>query len=250
MNKLTNEWQAAFSVIASLENFGYEAVVVGGAVRDKLLGRAVHDVDVATSALPEEVKQVFSNTVDVGIAHGTVLVVHPLAPIEVTTFRTDGEYTDHRRPEAVKFVRSLEEDLLRRDFTINAMALRSNESIVDPYGGQLDLNARIIRAVGDADARFKEDALRMLRAVRFAAQLGFAIEEKTLVAIRNQANDIHLIAKERVKAELDKVWVSPFIYDGLLQMGNSGLANWLERYLNVWCCRWSFWCFVCSRCRS
>ena len=199
------EWQAASTVIKQLEHAGYEAVVVGGAVRDALLGRAVHDVDVATSAMPSEVKAIFSRTVDIGIQHGTVLVIVPEAPVEVTTYRTDGEYTDHRRPEAVQFVRSLAEDLKRRDFTMNAIAMRLDGSFVDYYGGREDIEAGVIRAVGEAQARFAEDALRMLRAVRFSAQLSFTIEPATMQAMREQAADIEWIAKERVKAEFDKL---------------------------------------------
>lgn len=168
----SKEWQAAFEVIATLQQAGFEAYVVGGAVRDTLLGKAVNDVDVATSALPHEVKPLFATTVDVGIEHGTVLIVHPLAPVEVTTFRVDGEYTDHRRPQQVQFVRELREDLARRDFTINAMALQQDGTVIDYFNGQQDLQQQVIRAVGNAKERFAEDALRMLRAVRFTSQLG------------------------------------------------------------------------------
>lgn len=219
------EWQAAFTVIKQLENAGYEAVVVGGAVRDALLGRTVHDVDVATSAMPFEVKEIFSRTVDIGIQHGTVLVIVPEAPVEVTTFRTDGEYTDHRRPEAVQFVRSLAEDLKRRDFTMNAIAMRRDGSFVDYYGGREDIEACVIRAVGEAQARFAEDALRMLRAVRFAAQLSFTIEPATMQAMREKAADIEWIAKERIKVEFDKLWVGKDVYNGMLKLVESGLAE-------------------------
>ncbi|MFJ7734816.1 CCA tRNA nucleotidyltransferase [Lysinibacillus sp. NPDC097287] len=219
-----NEWQAAFTVIKQLENAGFEAVVVGGAVRDALLGREVHDVDVATSAMPSEVKGIFTRTVDIGIQHGTVLVLVPEAPVEVTTYRTDGEYTDHRRPEAVQFVRSLAEDLKRRDFTMNAIAMRRDGSFVDYYGGREDIEACVIRAVGEAQARFAEDALRMLRAVRFSAQLSFTIEPATMQAMREQAADIEWIAKERVKAEFDKLWVGKDVHNGMVKLQESGLA--------------------------
>ena len=221
------EWQAAFTVIKQLEDAGFEAVVVGGAVRDALLGRVVHDVDVATSAMPFEVKEIFTRTVDIGIQHGTVLVIVPEAPVEVTTFRTDGDYIDHRRPEAVQFVRSLKEDLKRRDFTMNAIAMRRDGSFVDYYGGREDIEACVIRAVGKAQARFAEDALRMLRAVRFAAQLGFSIEESTMQAMCAQAADIEWIAKERVKAEFDKLWLGKDVLNGLLKLVESGLAEYL-----------------------
>ncbi|KOS63615.1 CCA tRNA nucleotidyltransferase [Lysinibacillus agricola] len=222
------EWQAAYSVIEQLENAGFEAVVVGGAVRDTILGRPAHDVDVATIAMPEEVKSIFNNTVDVGIQHGTVLVIVPAGPVEVTTYRTDGEYTDHRRPEEVQFVRSLKEDLQRRDFTMNAIAMRRDGSFVDFYGGRQDIEAGIIRAVGDAQIRFTEDALRMLRAVRFSAQLGFEIESETLQAMRNKAADISWIAKERIKAELDKLWIGKAVFNGIRELEESSLGNYLN----------------------
>lgn len=227
------EWQAAFSVIEQLEEAGFEAVVVGGAVRDALLNRQAHDVDVATNALPQEVKTVFNRTVDIGIQHGTVLVLEPTAPVEVTTYRTDGEYTDHRRPEEVHFVRSLKEDLQRRDFTMNAIAMRRDGTFVDYYNGQRDIEAGVIRAVGEAKVRFAEDALRMLRAVRFSAQLGFTIEAKTLQAIQEKASDIAWVAKERIKAELDKLWVGKDVYNGIKKLEESGLVSYLQGEFQV-----------------
>ncbi|AJK88614.1 MULTISPECIES: CCA tRNA nucleotidyltransferase [Lysinibacillus] len=222
------EWQTAYSVIEQLEQAGFEAVIVGGAVRDALLNRPAHDVDVATNALPEEVKTVFQRTVDIGIQHGTVLVIVPAGPVEVTTYRTDGEYTDHRRPDKVQFVRSLQDDLQRRDFTMNAIAMRRDGSFVDYYGGRQDIDLRIIRAVGDAKKRFAEDALRMLRAIRFSAQLDFTIAEDTLMAIQNRAADIAFIAKERIKAELDKLWLGTTVFSGLQKLEESGLAAYLQ----------------------
>lgn len=222
------EWQAAFTVIEQLEKAGFEAVVVGGAVRDAILNRPAHDVDVATNALPQEVKTVFNRTVDIGIQHGTVLVLAPEGPVEVTTYRTDGEYTDHRRPEEVHFVRSLKEDLQRRDFTMNAIAMRRDGSFVDFYGGQRDIEAGVIRAVGEAEVRFAEDALRMLRAVRFSAQLGFSIEAATLQAMQEKAPDIVWVAKERIKAELDKLWMGKDVYNGIKKLEESGLVSYLQ----------------------
>lgn len=224
----TKEWQAAFTVIEQLEEAGFEAVVVGGAVRDAILHRPAHDVDVATNALPQEVKTVFNRTVDIGIQHGTVLVIVPEGPVEVTTYRTDGEYTDHRRPEEVHFVRSLKEDLQRRDFTMNAIAMRKDGSFVDFYGGQRDIKAGVIRAVGEAKVRFAEDALRMLRAVRFSAQLGFSIEAATLQAMQEKAPDIAWVAKERMKAELDKLWIGKDVYNGIKKLEASGLVSYLQ----------------------
>ena len=183
--------------------------------------------------MPSEVKAIFTRTVDIGIQHGTVLVIVPEAPVEVTTYRTDGEYTDHRRPEDVQFVRSLAEDLRRRDFTMNAIAMRLDGSFVDDYGGREDIEAGVIRAVGEAQARFVEDALRMLRAVRFAAQLGFTIETTTLQAMRNQAADIEWVAIERIKTEFDKLWVGKDVYNGLLKLEESGLAAHLTGKFEV-----------------
>ncbi len=222
------EWQTAYSVIEQLEQAGFEAVIVGGAVRDALLNRPAHDVDVATNALPEEVKSVFQRTVDIGIQHGTVLVIVPAGPVEVTTYRTDGEYTDHRRPDKVQFVRSLQDDLQRRDFTMNAIAMRHDGTFVDYYGGRQDIELRVIRAVGDADKRFAEDALRMLRAIRFSAQLDFTIAKDTMTAIQNRAPDIAFIAKERIKAELDKLWLGTSVFSGLQKLEESGLAAYLH----------------------
>ncbi len=227
------EWQAAYSVIEQLENAGFEAVVVGGAVRDAILGRPAHDVDVATNAMPEEVKSVFNHTVDVGIQHGTVLVIVPAGPVEVTTYRTDGDYIDHRRPEEVQFVRSLKEDLQRRDFTMNAIAMRRDGSFIDYYGGRQDIEAGVIRAVGNAQRRFTEDALRMLRAVRFSAQLGFVIESETLVAMQIKAADISWIAKERIKAELDKLWIGKDVFNGIQKLEESGLAAYLNGHFQA-----------------
>jgi len=221
------EWQAAYSVIEQLEQAGFEAVIVGGAVRDALLDRPAHDVDVATNALPEEVKTVFQKTVDIGIQHGTVLVIVPAGPVEVTTYRTDGEYADHRRPQNVHFVRSLKEDLQRRDFTMNAIAMRRDGSFVDYYGGQQDIEKRVIRAVGEAEKRFAEDALRMLRAIRFSAQLDFTIEANTFTAIQQRAADLGFIAKERIKAELDKLWVGQTVFGGIQKLEDSGLTAYL-----------------------
>ena len=205
---MKRQWQAAKQVIRQLEEAGFEAVFVGGAVRDALLGRPGNDVDVATSAVPGEVKAVFSKTIDIGIEHGTVLVLDAEEPIEVTTYRTDGEYADHRRPDGVVFVRSLEEDLKRRDFTMNAIAMDADERIIDLYGGQQDIQQKIIRAVGNPSERFAEDALRMLRAVRFSAQLGFTIEQATLAAVKEHAAEISFVARERIAAELEKIWIS------------------------------------------
>lgn len=193
-------------VIRQLEEAGYEAVFVGGSVRDHLLGKDASDIDIATSATPEEVKLVFSHTIDVGIAHGTVMVLMDGEPIEVTTYRTESTYSDHRRPDEVEFVRSLKDDLQRRDFTMNAIALTLTGELIDPFGGMKDLRNRKIRAVGNAADRFHEDALRMIRAIRFSSVLDFEIEEGTLLAIQENAASIKHISVERIKVEMDKLW--------------------------------------------
>ncbi len=223
----TMQFDAAFKVIDALQLAGYDAVVVGGAVRDTLLGVPVHDVDVATSATPKQTKTVFQKTVDIGIEHGTILVLDMGEPIEVTTFRTEGTYADHRRPDNVDFVTDLAEDLRRRDFTINAMALRSKTDIVDLFGGQDDLAAHIVRAVGVAEERFAEDALRMLRAVRFSAKLNFDVEQQTYTAMKKRAADLRFIAIERIKAEFDQIVRSGQPYRAFQLLVDTGLSTYL-----------------------
>ena len=224
---MRKEWQAALAVIQKIQEAGFEAVFVGGAVRDRLLGKTANDIDIATSALPDEVKRIFHKTVDVGIEHGTILVLDAGVPIEVTTYRTEGDYADFRRPEVVQFVRNLEDDLKRRDFTINALAERNTGEIVDLFGGQADLHARVIRAVGSAEERFSEDALRMLRAARFSAQLGFTIENNTFLAIKQHAPLIEHIAIERIAIELEKMWLSEMPITGMRVLIDSGLSDYL-----------------------
>ena len=175
-------------IIKTLERAGFEARYVGGCVRDTLLGRPIHDWDVTTSALPEQVLALFPRTVPTGLQHGTVTVLSDSGPVEVTTYRADGDYHDGRHPDGVRFVRSLREDTARRDFTVNAMAMDQRGNIRDFYGGRADLAAGILRCVGAPERRFREDALRMLRACRFAAQLGFAIEPETWAALLGEAD--------------------------------------------------------------
>lgn len=195
--------------MAVLRQAGQAAHPVGGCVRDLLLGRVPGDYDVCTSARPEQVMDLFERTIPTGIQHGTVTVLTEDGPVEVTTFRREGGYTDGRHPDAVTFDVGLMEDLARRDLTVNAMALGEQGEVVDPFGGQEDLRDRLIRCVGDPDRRFEEDALRMLRAVRFAAQLGFDIEPKTEEAIRRNAGRMSQVSGERIKAELEKTLLSP-----------------------------------------
>ena len=169
------------TIINILETAGCEAYAGGGCVRDTLLGRTPNDWDITTSARPEQVKELFHRTVDTGLAHGTVTVLMDKEGFEVTTYRVDGEYEDGRHPKEVTFTASLEEDLKRRDFTINAMAYNHRKGLVDLFDGQKDLEGKVIRCVGDPLERFTEDALRIMRAVRFSAQLGFSIEEESCV---------------------------------------------------------------------
>ena len=196
-------------ILKTLCAAGYEAYFVGGCVRDTLLGRPVHDWDVTTSAKPEIVMELFSHAIPTGILHGTVTVPDGERRAEVTTFRRDGSYHDSRRPDSVAFVSSLHEDLVRRDFTINAMAMDLSGKLYDDCGGREDLRARTIRCVGDAEERFSEDALRMLRALRFSAQLGFAVEEKTMQAIEKKAYLCEKLSAERVRDESEKTLFSP-----------------------------------------
>lgn len=196
-------------IIHTLEESGFEAYAVGGCVRDSLLGRTPDDWDITTSARPVEVKRVFARTIDTGIQHGTVTVMLGKEGFEVTTYRIDGEYEDGRHPKEVIFTSNLIEDLKRRDFTINAFAYNDRSGIVDAFGGMEDLRQGIIRCVGDAGERFTEDALRMMRAVRFSAQLGFQIEESTRQAIIELAPNLSLISAERIQTELVKLMCSP-----------------------------------------
>ena len=196
-------------IIQTLEAAGYEAYAVGGCVRDSVLGRIPADWDITTSALPEQVKELFHRTIDTGIEHGTVTVMMDKEGFEVTTYRIDGEYRDHRHPEQVNFTGELKEDLRRRDFTINAMAYNDRCGMVDAFGGIEDLKHGVIRCVGVDGERFEEDALRILRAVRFAAQLGFEIEKETADAARALAGNLKDISAERIQTELVKLLVSP-----------------------------------------
>jgi len=191
-------------IIELLHEAGFEAYVVGGCVRDSILNRVPGDWDITTNALPKDIKRVFRKTIDTGIEHGTVTVLMGGEGFEVTTYRLDGDYSDKRHPDKVTFTSDLKEDLLRRDFTINAMAYADDRGIVDEFGGLDDLKAGIIRCVGDPDARFDEDALRILRAMRFSAQLGFTIEPETLKAMQTHASDLQYVSKERIFTELNK----------------------------------------------
>ena len=200
--------KGASFIIKELTKKGHTAYCVGGAVRDLILGKNPSDFDVTTSATPDEIKEIFQKTIDTGIKHGTVTVIIDKEPVEVTTYRTDGEYKDSRKPETVTLVKSVKEDLARRDFTVNAICYNENEGILDLFGGIDDIKNKTIRAIGDAEKRFREDALRILRAVRFSAQLGFEIEKNTLSAIKNCAHLIKNLSVERIISEIDKILMS------------------------------------------
>lgn len=195
-------------ILEVLRENGHQAYIVGGCIRDCIIGIKPGDWDIATDALPQRIKQLFSKTVDTGIKHGTVTVILGGIAYEVTTYRIDGEYHDFRKPESVSFTSSITEDLSRRDFTVNAMAYNPEDGLIDPFGGLEDIGAGIIRAVGTPDKRFNEDALRMLRAIRFAAQLGFGIEACTLVSIARNHKLIENISSERIRDELSKILMS------------------------------------------
>lgn len=195
-------------IIDILENNGYEAFAVGGCVRDTILKRNPQDWDITTSALPHQVKELFRRTLDTGLQHGTVTIMISHVGYEVTTYRIDGEYSDNRRPESVEFTTNLIEDLKRRDFTINAMAYNPREGLVDAFDGISDIKRKLIRCVGNPEERFGEDALRILRAVRFSAQLGFEIDENTMKAITKLSHTLEHISAERIQNELEKLIMS------------------------------------------
>ena len=205
INNLPPIFTAAFPVLKQLEQAGYEAYFVGGAVRDLILKRPIHDIDIATSAYPEEVKQIFPKTIDTGIKHGTVTVLNDGASYEITTFRTESGYQDFRRPDHVTFVQNLAEDLKRRDFTINALAMNRTGEVIDLFNGLGDLQKHLIKAVGDPMKRFHEDALRMMRAVRFMSQLNFELESQTKEAVGDLHQLLSKISVERIRDEFVKM---------------------------------------------
>lgn len=202
----------AAAAIERLISAGFEACVVGGCVRDSLIGRTPGDWDMCTSALPWQTRAVFEkdfHVIDTGIKHGTVTVVSEGQPLEITTYRTEGDYSDHRRPDSVTFVSDIRKDLSRRDFTVNAMAYSDATGLIDLFGGREDLQRRLIRCVGSAEKRFEEDALRILRALRFAAVLDFEIDEETALAAHKMSGLLENIAVERIYTELKKLLTAP-----------------------------------------
>ncbi len=207
---------AALNCLLTLNQAGYRAYLVGGCVRDLLRGVSPHDYDLCTNALPQEVCAVFSNekTVLTGLRHGTVTVFYDGEPFEVTTFRTEGRYSDGRHPDKVRFTQNLEEDLSRRDFTMNAIAWHPSDGLVDPFHGEKDIRRKRISCVGDAFLRFEEDALRMLRAIRFECCLGFSIDSPTAAAIQDKARRIKDVSRERIRDELSKILLSERAFEG------------------------------------
>jgi len=229
LKQLPAEFQAAKPVIDTITAAGFEAYFVGGCVRDTILGKPLHDVDIATSAFPAEVKSLFKRTVDTGIEHGTVMILDHGTGYETTTFRTESGYQDFRRPDQVTFVRSLKEDLQRRDFTINALAMTANGEVIDLFDGLTDLDAGVLRAVGVAEERFHEDALRMMRAVRFASQLDFTIESQTEQAIADNATLLTKIAVERTRVEWEKLLMGQHPERGLQSLLATGLYQYMPK---------------------
>lgn len=215
----------AGKVLERLLGAGHDAYWVGGCVRDELLGRSIQDMDMTTSAEPAEVVRLFEHVVPTGIQHGTVTVIAGGYSFEVTTFRIESAYDNHRRPQDVKFVKDIREDLRRRDFTMNAMALTRNGKLVDPFDGAADIRSRLIRCVGKAEDRFGEDALRMLRCVRFAAVFGFRIAPSTWKALLGKRHLLRFIAMERVRAEMEKIMKSSDPLRGLELLRRSGLLS-------------------------
>lgn len=203
----------AQKILDIIENAGYRADIVGGCVRDCMLGRVPGDYDITTNAMPEQIKSLFDKTVDTGIRHGTVSVIIDGEAYEVTTYRIDGEYRDNRHPVSVYFTDDIEKDLARRDFTVNAMAYNPKRGIVDPFGGRMDIEKKTVRAVGDAKLRFEEDALRILRAIRFSSVLGFQIEESTAREVRSSAARLENVSRERILVEWLKLLGGGSAYD-------------------------------------
>ncbi|WP_283749978.1 CCA tRNA nucleotidyltransferase [Bacillus cereus] len=225
-------FKKASSIIEILKQHGHETYFVGGSVRDLIIDRPIGDIDIATSALPEEVMAIFPRHVPVGLEHGTVIVVENGEPYEVTTFRTESEYEDFRRPSSVQFVRSLEEDLKRRDFTMNAIAMTEEGEMVDLFAGKEAIRLKEITTVGDAADRFQEDALRMMRGIRFVSTLGFSLEIKTKQAIETYGHLLEHIAIERITVEFEKLLTGTYCVNGLQELVETKLFSHLP-YLQM-----------------
>ena len=217
------------AIIDKLTYHGYEAYIVGGCLRDMLIGRAPSDFDVTTSALPDDILRVFSDmrTIPTGLKHGTVTVLSEGNPIEVTTFRTDGEYLDSRHPESVSFTSNICDDLSRRDFTVNAIAYNERGGIIDPFGGKADIKSKLLRAVGNPEARMREDALRIMRALRFSAQLGFSIEKNTLLALKSTKEGLANVSRERIGVEMAKLITADKPESALRTIIDTGVSSYV-----------------------
>lgn len=213
------------AILHKLQQNGYLAYFVGGSVRDFIIGRPIGDIDIATSARPEDVVRLFPKVIEVGIEHGTVVVVLENEPYEVTTFRTESDYKDFRRPDEVTFISSLEGDLERRDFTMNAIAMDEDETLIDPFGGRNAIKRGIIETVGNADERFSEDALRMMRAVRFMSQLSFTITPEVKEAIRRNRHLLQNIAMERISVEFQKLMLGNKATEAFRTIVDTGLLD-------------------------
>lgn len=230
-------------VLRTLEGAGYDAYIVGGAVRDYLLGLPVSDFDIASSASPDEVMELFNKVIPTGVEHGTVTVIYKEEPFEVTTFRSEKKYDDFRHPSEVTFLKNIEEDLARRDFTINSMALSESGQVIDPFSGRDDLKSGLIRTVGVPDERFTEDPLRMLRALRFLSVLSFSFDDDTFLSIKNNAHLLSHIAVERITSEFNKLLAGKAVNRALKKIvetdvcsylpGMSQLHSFLEDEINV-----------------
>ena len=222
-------------IIERFDAAGEQAFIVGGCLRDSLLGKSPDDYDMATSALPEKTMEIFAGErmITNGLKHGTVTVIIDSHPVEITTFRVDGEYTDSRHPDAVRFTASIEDDLSRRDFTVNAMAYSRERGLVDPFGGQADLERGLLRAVGEPERRFDEDALRIMRAFRFAAQLGFEIDGATLDGAQKMRDGLANIARERIGVEFVKLITSPFPAPVIKQMEELGIMPFVCKDVTI-----------------
>ncbi len=221
------DFRKAIEIIQHIEKSGGEAYIVGGAVRDFLAERKVGDIDIATSLLPERIIEIFDKVIPIGLEHGTVLVRYETASFEVTTYRTESGYQDFRHPDEVRFVNQIEEDLARRDFTMNAIAMDQQGEIIDPYGGADSLKNRRIQSVGDPALRFQEDPLRIMRALRFASQLEFSIEDQTIKAIQTYSHLLSHIAVERLAAEFEKMYQGPGYKTGINLCVKTEVVNYL-----------------------
>ncbi|RLL48226.1 CCA tRNA nucleotidyltransferase [Oceanobacillus piezotolerans] len=225
---MQNQWfMNALPIIETIEKHGYQAFFVGGCVRDLLSGRPIGDIDITTSAKPEVIQELFDKVIPVGIEHGTVIVRYNQVSYEVTTFRSEGEYSDNRHPDEVTFIDELDKDLERRDFTINALAMNKDGEIIDLFGGQEDIQQKIIRTVGNASERFKEDALRMIRALRFSSQLGFRIHSNTLKQMTTLRSDIQHLAVERIEKECAKLFAGDYVSYGVNYLEQTEIYRYL-----------------------